>query len=308
MGWRLHLSTQPVAAVHFVEDGVRAPQLAVWDSRHNVHFYDCKDGTPLGELRLAEQRLPGDLNEPDWREVVDTLRAPNGRFLPAVYLNRATILQSWDGRLRLYHQHEGGLILEIEGRHIALDREQDGRYLVVGLDRALGLSCAYSDQGLLSVFQQHVRVGTFEVPLALDMDARLNLAVPEAMGRMLLCDGEQLLMLDSAGRIQHRIRLHFTAGALAVSPDGQLVAVADIDDNLVRVYDGTLRPTHQKHAIDLMAEARQVQLLASLPGRKAGLSALDIANDGGIAFALGGVICVTQVRLLDELPQPQPLL
>jgi len=189
VGWRLHLSTQPVAAVHFVEDGAQTPQLAVWDSRHNVHFYDRRDGTPLGELKLADHRPPDDLNEPGWREIVDTLRAPNGRFLPAVYLNRATILQSWDGRLRLYHQHEGGLILEVEGRHIALDREQDGRYFVAGLDRALGLSCAYSDQGLLSVFQQHVRGGTFEVHLALDMDARLNLAVPEAMGRMLLCDG-----------------------------------------------------------------------------------------------------------------------
>ena len=80
--------------------------------------------------------------------------------------------------------------------------------------------------------------------------------------------------------------------------------MADIDDDLVRVYREGLRPTHQKHAIDLMANARQVQLLASLPGRKAGLGALEIADDGTLAFALGGVICVTHIKALDELPGP----
>ena len=284
------------------------PQVAVWDNRHNVHFYDRRDGTPLGELRLAEVEPPEDLSAESWRATTATLRAPDGPYLPAVYLNRLVLHQSADGRLRLYHFQDGSLILEVDGRNIALDREQDGRFLVAGLDRALGMSGAYNDGGLLHIFQQHVRVGTFEIELKLGLDARLNLVAPEARGRLILSDGERILVVDSAGQVMDELVTHYTAGALAVSPNGELLAVADIDDNLVRVYREGLRPTHQKHAIDLMANARQVQLLASLPGRKAGLSALEIADDGTLAFALGGVICVTHIKALDELPQPQPLL
>ena len=308
VGWRLHLSTQPVVAIQFMSGESDVPQVAVWDNRHSVHFYDRRDATPLGELRLTGVEPPDDLTAESWREVAETLRAPNGPYLPSVYLNRLVIHQSGDGRMRLYHFQDGSLILEVDGRHIALDREQDGRFLVAGLDRALGMSGAFNDEGMLHIFQQHVRVGIFEIGLKLGLDARLNLVVPEAQGQIILSDGERILVVDSAGQVKDELVTHYTAGALATSPDGSLLAVADIDDNLVRVYTEGLRPTHQKHAIDLMANARQVQLLASLPGRKAGLGALEIADDGTIGFALGGVVCVTCLKALDELPQPQPLL
>jgi hypothetical protein len=285
------------------------PRVAVWDNRHNVHFYDRRDAMPLGELHLAETEPPEDLTAENWRAIAETLRAPNdGPYLPGVYLSRLVIHQSADGRMRLYHFQDGSLILEVDGRNIALDREQDGRFLVAGLDRALGMSAAFNDAGLLHIFQQHVRVGTFEIELKQGLDARLNLVMPEAQGQLILSDGERILVVDSAGQIKDELVTHYTAGALAVSPNGELLAVADIDDNLVRVYAEGLRPTHQKHAIDLMVNTRQVQLLASLPGRKAGLGALEIADDGTIAFALGGVACVTDLKALDELPQPQPLL
>ena len=308
MGWRLHLSTQPVSAVQFIGEGTEKPQVAIWDSRHNVHFYDRLAATPLGELHLADWHPPDDLHDPEWQEQLQTLRAPNGDFLPSVYLSHLAILQSGDGRLRLYHFADGRLILEIEDRHVPLQREDDGRFLAVGLDRALGPIGAVNEDGALTLFQQHVRIETVDLGLNLDMEARLDIAVPEGMGRLVVSDGAHVLMVDAAGRILHQMEAFFTVGGVATAPDGSLIALADIDDNLVRVYDSTLRPTHQKHAIDLVIAARQVQLLASLPGRKAGLGTLEVADSGNLIFGLGGIVCVTNLKALDELPQLRPLL
>ncbi len=305
VGWRLHLSTQPVSAVQIISGDV--PQVAIWDSRHNVYFYDLHDATPLGSLRLADQQPPADLNDEYWRMFVAELQAPNGRALPVAYFNGLTLHQSDDGRMRVYHAQER-LILEVDGRHIVLNREDDGRFLISALDRTLGIIGAINDDGMLTVFQQHVRVGQFDLGLSLGVDARLSLLAPSGTGTLVVSDGEHVAIVDSAGRVQHQWQAHYAAGPVAASPNGKIIALADIDDNVIRIYDGELHPTHQKHAIDLIAEARQVQLLASLPGRKAALSAMDVSDDGVIIFALGGVVCVTRLEALDVLPQPRPLL
>ncbi len=306
MGWRLHLSTQPIFSVQFVPGDT--PQVAVWDSRHNVHFYNQQDATPSGTRKFAECQPPADLRDPFWAGFVTELCAPNGSLLPVVYLSGLTIFQSRDGHMRLYHFQSGGLVLEVDGRHIALDREQDGRFLIAGLDRTLGLSAALNEEGILYIYQQHVRVGAFDLGFSLNVDSRLNLLVPQATGSLVVSDGERLVITDSAGRVQHELTAHYTIGPVAVSPNGQLIVLGDIDDNLLRVYQKDLHQTHQKHAIDLVVEARQVQLLASLPGRKAALAALDVSNDGDVVFALGGVVCATHLAALDALPQPRPLL
>jgi hypothetical protein len=306
VAWRLHLSTQPLSAVQILS--AEAPLIAAWDSRHNVHYYSHYDATPSGEQRFNRQYLPGDLDDEFWRELVAGLRAPNGVFLPTVFLGGLNLFQSRDGRLRLYHFQDGSLILEIEGQYVALHREQDGRFLVAGLDRALGMCAAVDDKGQLHVFQQHIRVGTYDVGLSLGVEARLNLHLPDGLGRLLMGDGEDVMLVDSAGRVMHTLQAHFSVGPIAIAPGGQYVLLGDIDDSVIRLYDRELRPTHQKHAIDLMAAARQVQLMASLPGRKAGLSAVDISDRGDVAFALGGVVCATDVKALDLLPQPRSLL
>lgn len=304
--WRLHLSTQPVAAVQILAS--EQPLVAVWDNRHKVHYYSQFDATPSGEQIFDEKQAPTNLDDDFWREFVSSLRAPNEIYLPTVLMAGLALYQSRDGRLRLYHFQDGTLILEVEGRHVALNREQDGRFLIAGLDRALGLCAAFSDQGELHIYQQHIRVGKYDLGLAQGVEARLNLQMPDGLGRLLISDGEQVLLVDSAGRVIHSLTTHYAVGPIAISPNGQHILLGDIDDNLIRVYDSELRPASQKHAIDLMAASKQVQLLASLPGRKAGLSAVDVSDRGTIAFALGGVICVTDVKSLDVLPQPKPLL
>ena len=63
------------------------------------------------------------------------------------------------------------------------------------------MSGAYNDGGLLHIFQQHVRVGTFAIELKLGLDARLNLVAPETQGRLILSDGERILVVNSAGQV-----------------------------------------------------------------------------------------------------------
>lgn len=306
MRWRLHLSTQPVAAVQLIPSD--KPLVAVWDSRHTVHYYTQADATPSGEQPFDRAPLPDDLAADFWQEFTASLQAPNGQYLPTIFMSGLSIYQSRDGRLRLYHFHDGDLVLEVEGRHITLDRDGDGRFLAVGLDRSLGLCAALSERGGLHIFQQHIRITRVALDLTLGMEARLSLAMPDGLGWLLISDGRRVMTVDSAGRILHQFEAHFAVGTLAVSPNGQYIALGDVDDNLIRVYDSTLRPTHQKHAIDLIASARQVQLIASLPGRKVGISAVDISDKGVIGFALGGVVCVVDLKALDVLPQPRPLL
>ncbi|GAB4575122.1 MAG: hypothetical protein Kow0077_25110 [Anaerolineae bacterium] len=282
--------------------------VALWDAQHKVHYFNLFDATPSGERKFDVQQSIRDLDGEFWREFVSGLQAPNDAYLPTVLIAGLTLYQSRDGRLRLYHFHDGSLIMEVDSRHVGLNQEQSPRILIAGLDRALGLCAAIDEHGLLHLFQQHIPVGTYELGLKLGVDARLNLHLPDGLGRLLVSDGEHVMLVDSAGRVVHSLHAHFAVGPVAISPEGQYILLGDIDDNVVRVYDSELRPTHQKHAIDLIATARQVQLIASLPGRKAGLSALDISDRGTIVFALGGVVCVTELKALDVLPQPRPLL
>ncbi|WP_347259140.1 hypothetical protein, partial [Methylocaldum sp.] len=58
-----------------------------------------------------------------------------------------------------------------------------------------------------------------------------------------------------------------------------------------------LTPIRQRFAIELVAEAFQVQLLADMPPVQAALSALALADDGLLAFAMSGVICLTDISL-----------
>ena len=305
MGWWLHLSSQPVSAVELLTS--QTALIAVWDSKHGVHFYNQYDGIPSGAIHYNRVYTPADLKNGFWQETAGQLCAPNGVYLPTIFMNGLTLYQSRDGKLRLYHFHSGVLVLELDGRHLTLSREGDGRFLIAGLDRELGLCAAYADTGKLHIFQQHIRVGVYDLPMAQGVDARLAMHMPDGLGRLLISDGEAVQVIDSAGRVRDALQAHYVVGPVAISPHGNYIALGDTDDNVIRIYDTQLRPTHQKHAIDLVVDTRQVQLLASLPGRKAGLTALDISDSGVITFALGGVVCVTGIKALDAIPQPRPL-
>ncbi|MBZ0307401.1 MAG: hypothetical protein K8I82_15140, partial [Anaerolineae bacterium] len=101
--------------------------------------------------------------------------------------------------------------------------------------------------------------------------------------------------------------LHYTIGSAAMSPGGNWLVVGDTDHQLIRLYDDALVPVRQQHAVDLITTARKLQLFTSIPAAAAPISALDITDNGILAFGMAGVLCVTRIEKLTELPQPRPL-
>ncbi|HLA44134.1 MAG TPA: hypothetical protein VJZ27_11895, partial [Aggregatilineales bacterium] len=59
---------------------------------------------------------------------------------------------------------------------------------------------------------------------------------------------------------------------------------------------------------DLLTSARQVQLFVDTPDETAPLVAVDITNDGLLAFSMSGVLCTAHIEGMTELPQPRLLL
>jgi hypothetical protein len=97
--------------------------------------------------------------------------------------------------------------------------------------------------------------------------------------------------------------LGYTVRLIACSPDGQTLATCDMDIGLIRVYRGpTLHLTHQRFAIDLISEATQVQLLAELPPAFVAPGALKVDNSGRLALSMSGVVCVSDLSYMDEVP------
>ena len=97
--WRLHLSTQPIAAVNILH--AETPLIAVWDSRHNVHYYHQRDAVPSGEQQFDQYHPPEDLQDSFWQDFGANWQAPIGQYLPLIVITGLNLYQSHDGRLRL---------------------------------------------------------------------------------------------------------------------------------------------------------------------------------------------------------------
>jgi hypothetical protein len=75
---------------------------------------------------------------------------------------------------------------------------------------------------------------------------------------------------------------------------------------VVRIYSGVdMTATHQRFAIDLLADAKRVPHApgGGIPG--AALSALALNNKGVLALALSGTVCVTNLARLKAVPHRQ---
>lgn len=67
---------------------------------------------------------------------------------------------------------------------------------------------------------------------------------------------------------------------------------SDPETGVIRVYNRPeLAPTHQRHALDLLQDADQLQLIADLPPFGAAPGAMAIDDTGALAFNISGVVC-----------------
>lgn len=303
MAWRVHLTNTAIQNLDILPGKPRL--LAAWTQRDRATYFDLESGVIVSEHQHKAVSRQSD----KWPEFVSSLIAPNGAYLPFIRTAGMTMYTTDDGRLRLYRLTSDDLILEIDGKDVPLEFQSKAQLLTLGLDRFMGVIAALDSKGKLHLYQQHIRVGTFDMKLSLEDDALPSLAISNGGTGIFISDGREIVLTDTSGKIKKRIGLHYLIRRLACSPNGHYLATSDAETGVIRVYSGAdLTPTHQRHAIDLLQDAAQLQLLADLPPFNAAPGALAIDDRGNIAFAISGVICASELKQLNALPRPQPLL
>jgi hypothetical protein len=304
MAWRLHLTNRAIQRLDIIEG--EPTLLAVWSRRNRIAYYDLDSGILRGE-QTFEIPEGGDRQGERWQSFVGGLKAPNDGYLPVVTAGEVTIHTTDDGRMRLYDMGAAGLYLEDDGKEARLDTGDSTRR-AVALDRFLGLSAALDQDGMLHVFQQHIKVGAFDLGLSLREELLPVVAIARGGGAIFVTDGQAVVLTDSGGQVRKRLETHYLIRQMTCSPDGGYLVTGDMDTGVIRVYHGAdLALSHQRFAIDLVAAATQVQLLADMPPSSVALSTLTVADSGALAFSMAGVICVTDLSFMDELPRPQVL-
>ncbi len=306
MSWRLHLTNQAIPHLDILEGNTVL--LGAWSRYDRVAFYNLKSGIPAGETTLLVPR-PESRADAEWQAFVADLKAPNGAFLPRLRAPQGDLYTTDDGRMRLMHPGGTDLYLDDNGTELKLDVVEAETFRVVAFDRFLGLTAALDERGWLHVYQQHIRVGAFDLGLRVEDDTRLFIAISRGGSAIYVSDGRLLLLTDSSGQVRRRVETHYFVGHMACAPQGRYVIASDGETGVLRVYDGDdLTLLYQRFAIDLLAKATQVQLMADLPPFMVGLSALNIGNRGDVVFAMSGIICASHIENMDALPRAQSLL
>lgn len=306
MSWRLHLTNQAITDLDILSG--KDALLCAWSRRDRAAFYDLKTGVLMGETTLMFPS-PQNREDSEWQNFVAGLKAPGGGYLPHVRTPLCDIYLTDDGRVRLYHTGGTDLFLDDNGTELKLDVQGAETFRLLTFDRFLGLTSALDENGKLHIYQQHIRVGEFDIGLDASPGNGLFLAMSRGGSAIYAGDGDRLLITDSSGRTRRQIETHYVVGSMACAPDGRYVITGDGETGVLRVYSGEdLTLLYQRFAIDLLAGAKQLQLLADLPPFMVGLSALRINNAGVLAFSMAGIICVSDLSQMDALPRPQALL
>lgn len=307
MAWRIHLSNQAIQSMHILAGKPTA--LAVWTRRDKVQIFALESGTLLSEMSLTS--IPdAPRSSETWQGFLAKLVGANKHFyLPYVRLGNLQLFSTDDGKLRIYHQQDERLFIETDGDEEELSIVGGERFIAMDLDGALGIFVGLDEKLRLHIYQQNIRVGAFDVGLKADADLRASVCISRGGDMIFASDGQRLVAVDTGGTRKKKIETHYVIGRLACSPAGGMVLTSDTEAGVLRAYKGeNLVLTHQKFAIDLLEAANQVQLLADLPPLASSITAIAAHSKGIISFAMGGVICVSDVSQMDELPRPKTLL
>ncbi|PJF22253.1 MAG: hypothetical protein CUN56_06950 [Phototrophicales bacterium] len=298
MAWRLHLANQAIQRLDILDN-----LLAIWKKPNQLTYYDLHTGVLQHEQTLSPPKVES-WQDDAWQIFLAEFTAPNKLYLPTLTLDHQTVYLSEDGLLRLYQ--DDTLQLENDGQYHHLDVADP---IAVGLDRFLGLVAVIDTERKLHIFQQQIKIGVFDLPFTQAEYFRPMLTVANGGTAIYVTDGQQIALIDSSGKVKKQIKTYYDIRHMTCSPDGNHLITSDMDSGVIRLYQGhDLTLTHQRFAIDLVAEATQVQLMADMPPIFVALSALTIDNHANIAFSMSGVICVTDLSHLDQLPRPQVLL
>ncbi len=301
MYWQLHLASRPIRRLSLL---MRDPaQVAINDTRDRIRFYDLDSGAHYNDLEIDLDMLDNDIPE-ERRQSLAALKARNGGYLPFVELNASYLHLSLDGQLRLIHDVNAGITLEADGESYSLDVGAQATVLQAALDREFGSIAALTDAHKLHIFQQQTRMNIIEPSI----ERLQHLFITDGGSKIIMIGANKLMSLDIYGKPIRSHDIHYNVGVAALSPNGNWLLVGDADHQLIRLYNKDLIPVRQQHAVDLLSQARPLQLFIETPSTEAPLAALDIANDGTLGFALAGVIGTAHIDLMTELPQQRLLL
>lgn len=307
MAFRIHLTNQAIQNLHILPG--KQEKLVVWTRRDQAHFYDLKHGTFLSDVSL--DAVPSDERSSEtWQSFLAQTKGVDSNFyLPYVQTQDVDIFSTDDGALRVYRQRDDKLFIETDGIEEPLSIVGGERFISMDLDGALGVLVGLDESLKLHIYQQNIRVGAFDIGLKRESNLRAAVVIARGGTTIFATDGQRLVQVDTGGTVNKTLETHYYVGRLACSPTGNMVMTSDMESGVLRAYKGDkLILTHQKFAIDLVASAREVQLLADLPPTDTALSAMIAHTKGVLAFAMSGVVCVTDVQHMDEVPRPKTLL
>lgn len=301
MAWRLQVSDRAIRRLDILTG--RPSLLAVWVQPNRVIYLDLQTGARAAEQTFDEPTVE-DRQDERWLAYLKTLIAPNKAHLPYVRGRSTTVYTTSDGRMRLYRQSDDQLFLQTNGKETRLDVASDVRIADIALDRTLGLLAILDRSGKLHIYQQHVRVGVFDSGLNLRDDIQPELTISKSGASIYATDGEQIALFEPGGKARHRLMLHFTPGVLACSPDGKLLVISDMEAGVIRIYNGAdLTATHQRFAVDLLADAKRAPQGVGMPSITTVVGALSVNNRGVLAFSASGMVCVTNMARLKTVPR-----
>jgi hypothetical protein len=302
MAWRALLSNHPIRRVDLL--ACKPAALAAWTHADRVTLLDLQHGAKIDELRFEEPGGVEYLSAP-WRSYVASLKAPGDAVLPVIRANRVTVFTSQDGQTRLFRAGDGTLTLESDGHLHSLAVEADATLLTLALS-ADGQSVALLDRkGRLHLYQKQVRTGMFEVGLHPLEEMAPALALTDDGSRIFASDGQRLSVVDKAGRVVRRTETPYPLGTLACSGDGKWLVTSDLESHVIRAYGGAdLSVTHQRFAVDLLADARRAQVLPVTITSGTAVGALAINARGVVALATSsGLVCATSLTRMKTVPK-----
>lgn len=299
LNWRVQL-TEAIRAIHLLPGD--PPQLAVMAMDGAVYFFEQHQGAYYGYTLPDSAAEPGDST---WPAFAETLRAPNGAYLPRVLIGQNTILSSYDGRLRVFQRGNEDLLLDLDGQTLTLDHRGEA-LTAVGLDRELGTLAALTADGTLHIYQQHIPVGAYSMGLSEEAPL-VTLLVPDAADSVLVVETNRVRMFDLAGHLLNTAVMPSIVQVAACTPDGSRLITGHQDQGVMRVYDVTLQPLRQQTAPVILAEAQTTQLIEDYPPDDLTFSAIDIADDGTLSFCWDGALCLTHSDTLPPLPRARLL-
>lgn len=276
--------------------------LAAWTAADRVSFMDLQYGTKIDD-RIIELPSVDDRQSDAWLGFIETLTAPNKAFLPCVRTPVGMLLCAPDASLRLIHEGKAELFLVMSGRESKLELGRGTNLIAVNFEPVNGMIAALDSKAQIHLFQRQVKIGSFETGLTFEDDLTPVMAIPDGGAAIYVSDGRRLIVMENTGRIRRSVDLHYALGSLCCSPDGKLVATSDLESNVLRVYRGEdLAATHQRFAVDLLADAKRTQLMAGAISGSAAAGPLALNNKGALVFAMGGVICATNIAKMRSVP------